>query len=155
MLGISFPHRQAQPARPQLEQSLLVALDLPGLQIKFFPQERCHRHRVQDTLRTDEEPSLDQCAHGRPCRFPEHLPISEDEQEVIEIVHKEYLGGQYPPENAAKLVWHKYGLYFQPNGRRDNATGGAPGAGRKRKICRAPGGRQKLQTAFLRSMWSP
>ena len=41
-------------------------------------------------------------AHGRPPRFPEHLPISEDEQEVIEIVQKEYLRGQYPPENAGQ-----------------------------------------------------
>ena len=37
----------------------------------------------------------------------------------------------------ARAVWQKYGLYFQPKGRRSSSTGGRPGPGRKRKFLRA------------------
>jgi hypothetical protein len=36
---VACANRQPQPSRPQLEQCLFMALDLPSLQVELLPQE--------------------------------------------------------------------------------------------------------------------
>ena len=100
---------------------------------------------VQNALGANQEPGLNQGAHSRTTGLPEDSLLGVDQQTIIQIVSTLC-------STRARAVRQKYGLYFQPKGRRSSSTAGRPGPGRNQKIIPAPAGRRKEQKAFLRSI---